>query len=144
MESAADYYRHLGATSFCSGFSVECMLTLEKHRNGKQGDKPKANITNCKQFTGRTIAALKDEENAPLSIKRIYKELIEQKKLDKQALLDGWQAVDYALTKIENNEITDEKKISASIKFLMERIAEFNHISENVEKKLYASSWCTR
>lgn len=144
MESAADHYRHLGATSLCSGLTIECLLSLEKYRATRNSSALRPTIPECQKFIQNTLAALKEEENTPYSIKRIYRELLTRKKVNKEDFLEGWKNVDEVISKIQKGEEPEERHIILSIKFLMKTISEFNDISEYLEKKLYASSWFTR
>jgi len=144
MESAADYYRHLGATSFCSGLAVECLLFLEKYRVTKSPSADQATTTDCLRFIQHTMAALNGEKEAPSSIRRIYREVMEKKKVDEDYLLEGWKMTKDVISKIMNNEEPREEDLNRSIRFLIDGISAFNDIGENVEKKLHASSWFTR
>jgi hypothetical protein len=143
MESAADHYRHLGATSLCSGLAVECLISLEKYRVTKNPSALRPTIQECQMFIKQTIAALK-EEKAPYLVRRVYKELLDKNNASKDGLLRGWQTIDSVISEIRQGHEPDEKRIDECIKFLKTIISQFNDISEHLEKKLYASSWFTR
>jgi hypothetical protein len=143
MESAADHYRRLGTTSLCSGLALECLVSFEKYRKTEGNSALKTTIPECQKFVTYTIAAIKEEE-APYSIRRIYRELLARKSVDKKNLLKGWQTVQGVILNIQENKKPDEKHIRDSISFLKTAISEFNDIGEHLEKKLYASSWSTR
>ncbi|MEM3697610.1 MAG: hypothetical protein QXQ94_08960 [Candidatus Bathyarchaeia archaeon] len=143
MESAADHYRHLGATSLCSGLAIECLISLEKYRVTKNQSALRPTISECQIFIKQTIAALK-EEKAPYLVRRVYRELLDKNNTSRDGLLRGWQAVDDIISEIRQGHEPDEKRIDECIKFLKTIISQFNDISEHLEKKLYASSWFTR
>jgi len=144
MESAADHYRHLGATSLCSGFAVECLLSLEKYRATKKPSALRSTIPECQGFIQNTLAALKEEGNAPYSIRRAYRELLAKKKVDKKRFMEGWKNVGEVISKIQKGERPKEEYVVSSIKFLIKTVSGFNDVNERLEKKLYASSWFTR
>ncbi|HML01845.1 MAG TPA: hypothetical protein VK487_00560 [Candidatus Bathyarchaeia archaeon] len=144
MESTADHYRRLGATSLCSGFAVECLVSIEKYHTKKTPSALGSRAPECQKFIEHTIAALKEEAEAPSSIRRVYRELVTKKSINKRQLLAGWQNVLNVVVKIQQDQEPKEIQLNDSIKFLKGTITDFNDISEHLEKKLYGSSWSTR
>jgi chaperonin cofactor prefoldin len=138
LETIGDRRMYLSTMSLCAGYSVKCLISLERYRLRGADESVRESISDCKNFVADFVSSLEGKKNAPLGLRKLTDFLSDQNGGQNDQSVQNWKRVSEVLTKAERGEKVSKQELYDAIDFLKRSIDTLNELRKKISERMNA------